>query len=133
MSYQSKAKRLMDECGWNEANATASARAGGRCEYCGCDLLHDRLGHEVAVVDHLLPKSEHQDLEDCSENWVLSCRFCNTVKSRWDPVKDEPQGTRESLRDNRERLIDKVRAYIYGKRAKGHDPVWLRARRIMDG
>lgn len=83
-SWKAKAERLREECDWTEPISTAFARAGGRCEYCGSDLLHDRLGYGVGLVDHLLPKASYPDLKDCPDNWVYSCRPCNDIKHAFD-------------------------------------------------
>ena len=86
--WKKKAERLEKECGWAKPIAVAFAWAGGRCEYCGCDLLHDRLGYAVGELDHLLPKSKYKDLANCSDNWVLSCKLCNTIKHTLDVARE---------------------------------------------
>ena len=131
MRYLDIAKRLMDECGWNRAIAEAFAWAGGKCEYCGCDLLHDRLRYAVGELDHLLPKAKYPDLEDETDNWVLACRLCNTIKGRHD-LSEGMTVTKESLNGDRPVLIAKARKFIYGKRADGPDTAWIEVKGIMD-
>ena len=71
----SKVVTLIAECHLDVAYATALVQSGGRCEYCGCDLLHDRLGYEIGVVDCLLPKDMYlDDVAGCKDNWVLAVK-----------------------------------------------------------
>ena len=135
MNWQDRAERLEQEAGWHKSIATAFARAGGRCEYCGVDLLHDRLGYAVGELDHLLPKKKHPEVEHCPDNWVLSCRLCNVTKGQED-VSQSRTGkhvTPGFVRRNREILLTDARGHIYARRAENHDPAWLQARAIMDG
>ena len=117
------------QCGWHKHTATAFARAGGRCEYCGRDLLHDRLGYAVGEMDHLLPRAQHPQLVDCPDNWILSCRLCNSVKRDWDPAPGLPA---DQLRNRRDEFVKAARAYIYEQRVT-YDHDWLKVRKIMDG
>lgn len=111
--------------------ATACVRARWHCEYCGRDLLHDRLGYAVIELDHLLPKGSHPELENCSDNWVASCGvMCNRTKGDWSPV--EPRITEEELNDHRDEFVQAARAYIYQQRVN-QDHYWLDVIRIMAG
>ena len=102
----------LEQYGWPKSKATAFVRAGGRREYCGSDLLHDRLGFAVfqLVLDHLLPQAHFPTLEDVPENWVLSCQICNGAKSDWFPaalLKNAVSTGR--LRDDRDNLLKLAR------------------------
>ena len=95
-NYKPTARRLMNELDWRKRWAVPFARSGGRCEYCGLDLLRDRLGFTTGVVDHLLPKSKYPKLADETDNWVYSCPHCNTIKSTTDVSggNDRPRRSR---------------------------------------
>ena len=138
MGKQSKQQTKIERfkgMGWAEGIATAFVRAGGRCEYCGVDLLHDRLGYGVGELEHLLPKSKHPEVEHCPDNWVLSCHPCNVIKGRLDvsQFRTTRRVTPGFVRKNRRSLVTDARTHIYAKRAESHDPEWLQARAIMDG
>lgn len=119
----------MDRFGWAKEIAVAFVRASGRCEYCGCDLLHDRLGFAVMELDHLVPR-RFKDLIDCPDNWVLSCRLCNGIKRTFNPASGY-KVTAKLVRDDRDWLITEARKHIYAQRAEKHDPVWLEVRTIL--
>lgn len=113
----------------------ALSRSDGRCEYCGVDLLWDRLGYGVGRVEHLLPKSYYpEEVTESPDNWVLACAVCNSIKGDFDPAEefdqyvDEP----ETLRDRRQECINIARAYIYDRRANEHDPTWFNIKEIMN-
>lgn len=112
--------------------ATAFVRAGGRCEYCGYDLLYDRLKYAVGEMDHLLPKKQYPQLEHCHDNMIYSCRLCNLLKGVFDPAKSAL--TVDQLRIRRDELVQSARKYIYERRLEHDcDPAWLKVMKIMDG
>ena len=134
LSARKRAEALVQECRVDPAYAVALSRSGGRCEYCGVDLLRDRLGYGVGRVDHLLPKSQYpKEVSESPDNWVLACDVCNSIKGAFDPVEEFDQyvGDPETIRDRRQECINIAREYIYGRRAKEHDPAWFHIMEIM--
>ncbi len=131
---QKRAEALVGECHLQYAYAIAMSRSGGHCEYCGADLLWDRLGYGVGSVDHLLPKSFYpEQVTYTPDNWVLACDVCNSIKGAFDPSQgfDQYVGDLETLRVRRQECIDLAREHIFGRRAREHDPVWFRIKEIM--
>ena len=129
-----RAEALAGECHLHRAYAFAMSRSDGYCEYCGTDLLWDRLGYGVGSVDYLLPKSFYpKEVTEAPDNWVLACGVCNSIKGAFDPAQEFDQcvGDPETLRDRRQKYIDLARAHIYDRRAREHDPVWFRIKEIM--
>ena len=129
-----RAEALAGECHLHRAYAFAMSRSDGHCEYCGTDLLWDRLGYGVGSVDYLLPKSFYpKEVTEAPDNWVLACGVCNSIKGAFDPAQEFDQcvGDPETLRDRRQKYIDLARAHIYDRRAREHDPVWFRIKEIM--
>ena len=129
-----RAEALAGECRLHRAYAIALSRSGGHCEYCGADLLWDRLGYGVGRVDHLLPKSLYpKEVTEAPDNWVLACDVCNSIKGAFDPAQEFDQyvGDPETLRGRRQECIDLAREHIYDRRAREHDPVWFRIKEIM--
>ena len=129
-----RAEALAGECRLDRAYAIAMSRSGGHCEYCGVDLLWDRLGYGVGRVDYLLPKSYYlKEVTEAPDNWVLACDVCNSIKGAFDPAQEIDQciGDPETLRVRRQECIDVAREHIYDRRAKEHDPVWFRIKEIM--
>ena len=52
---------------------------GGKCAYCGCDLL-DKL-----TIDHIVPKRRHDEKHPCKgkdiiDNYNPACYSCNSSK-----------------------------------------------------
>ena len=120
-NWRKTAERLEKECGWARPIAVAFAWAGGRCEYCGCGLLHDRLGYAAGELDHLLPKKLYPDLIDCPDNWVLSCHLCNNIKATLDVAEKHQSMDAGSLNKHRDVFITEARKHIYARRAESHD------------
>ena len=59
---------------------TVCARDGGKCQYCGMNLLQDFHHYHMAQVDHI----KHRSIGggDELENLVLACMSCNSRLSR---------------------------------------------------
>ena len=131
MNNKRKIDRLVQSGLMYENTATAFVRAGGRCEYCGCDLLHDRLGYAVGEMDHLLPQAKHPQLADCRDNMVYSCRLCNGVKRDFNPTTAS-ELTADALQHRRDEFVECARKYIYERRLE-YDHKWLKVMKIMDG
>ena len=128
-----KIERLIEDCRLSRAFATAMVRAGGRCEYCGRDLLRDRFGYRVCTVDRLLPASKcSEEVAECEYNWVLCCTPCNSAKHDWFPGDGEYLSSSDHLRGHRPELILQARAHIYERFAIVQDPVWHRVVAVME-
>ena len=124
--------------------AVALIRHGGRCAYCGRDLVGKRLAYACAQTDHLLPRSKFPDLANHPDNWVLSCSVCNGAKRDWVPDIAEMRGpvrvrTRNAAvrlenEADRSDLIERAKSFI---RRKSSYPRWQRewkaVRRIVRG
>jgi len=115
------------ELGFGPVLALTFVRAGGRCEYCGRDLLRDRYGYATMRVDHILPKETYPQFKDREENWVLSCDCCNVTKARFDPAYGD-----EALADlsRRDELIAEARDHI-AARMRDYDKLWRRATELL--
>jgi 5-methylcytosine-specific restriction endonuclease McrA len=66
---------------WNKYNK--------HCAYCGCSIEYRQL-----EVDHLIPR--HRGGEDSHENYMPSCKSCNTTRDSY------------LIEEFRQRLIDDV-------------------------
>ena len=131
---EDRIERLVGDCGLPRPRATALVRSGGRCEYCGRDLLRDRFGYGTGVVDHLLPASRCAgEAVECEFNWVLCCAMCSGAKDGWSPAEDMPAASMDDLRERRNELLSLARVYIYNRLATTDDPAWLRVLAVMGG
>ena len=129
-----KIERLMVDCGLVRAYATALVRSGGRCEYCGRDILGDRFGYGVSTLDHLIPTSKcSEDVAENESNWVFCCGMCNSTKHDWDPRDPGmPIASPDDLRRWRPELVSRARTYVYERLATIHDPSWLSVLAVME-
>ena len=133
-TVRKRAEALVGECRVHHSYAMALSRSGGRCEYCGVDLLWDRLGYGIGRVDHLLPNAHYpKDVTESPDNWVLACDVCDSIKGAFDPAEELDQyvGEPEILRAGRQDFINVARAHIFDRRARDHDPVWFQIMEIM--
>lgn len=74
------------EARWAIPTLAVYVRDGGKCVYCGFNLLTSQwVLHGCAKRDHLLPKREYPQLEHELSNWVLCCCCCNEAKGTWNP------------------------------------------------
>ena len=121
--------RLISDIGFSEELAVAYVQAGGRCEYCGTDLLMNRQGYASAELDHLLPRSQFPELSSDLVNLVLCCRTCNGVKGNWSDFQESEAG-KKSLKDNRRELIAQAREHI-SKKMIEYNNEWRKATRIL--
>jgi 5-methylcytosine-specific restriction endonuclease McrA len=107
-------EKLLDkmiEKGCSRRDATVFVRAKGCCEYCGEQLMHDRIKWGSVQFDHIIPKSEGGS--DDHENLALSCKVCNNAKMTF-----IPSGAKRS------ELINTAAAHIR-KRRKNANEFWL--------
>lgn len=70
--------------GYSEKDALIFVRAKGRCEYCGAELIHDRIAFDSVQFDHIVPKSKGGS--DDAENIAFTCKVCNTTKTTFLPA-----------------------------------------------
>jgi hypothetical protein len=72
--------------------------------------------------DHLLPRTEYEELGSEESNLVLACRTCNGLKGSWDPNvrSDAPliyvKGSRVLTDEDRIQLVERAKAFIKQKR-----------------
>jgi hypothetical protein len=98
--------------GWNINFLQAFIRDGGRCVYCGVDVMNEFC---VACGDHLLPKRSYPALAQNVDNLVPACAHCNIIKKDYDP--SEGKGIEIVLTDPvRQSLIDKSKAKIISRK-----------------
>jgi 5-methylcytosine-specific restriction endonuclease McrA len=79
------------------------------CAYCDKKMLESVENYKEWQTDHIIPSSK--DGEDSIENYALSCRTCNFIKSTWNPA--ENLGELEVTKLN---LINVSKNYIIEKR-----------------
>ncbi|MGL4500396.1 MAG: retron system putative HNH endonuclease, partial [Planktothrix sp.] len=61
---------------YREAKVDLERRLGSYCSYCETKLTYSSLD-----VEHLLPKKEYPERENEWNNFLLSCKVCNSIKS----------------------------------------------------
>ena len=132
LTEQDDVRRLRQEARLPDYWAIPFARNRGRCGYCGCDVLADRLGYATAQIDHLLPQSKYPEHKDNPDNWMLSCYLCNHVKRDWDPLVIDEKAD-EMLTRNKAVLVSRARHRIRKRRDESKDREWLTVQRIMLG
>lgn len=93
---------------WRESDVRGSVRAacGGACAYCG-----DLVGRTGEDVEHFRPKSVYWFLAYVYENYLASCRQCNSSRkgSKFDlDVAAVPASDIESLKAEKRLLLDPV-------------------------
>lgn len=84
MADDERISALVKEHGFNEGTARAYVQSSGKCVYCDKNLLNELSDFYAADIDHLLPKSKYPEIESDIDNWVLSCRACNSIKGKMD-------------------------------------------------
>jgi len=94
--------------GWNIGFLQAFIRDGGRCVYCGKEVMDEFC---VACGDHLLPKRLYPSLSENVDNLVPACANCNSIKKDYDPSDGKGSGMvlTEAIRES---LIEKGKALI---------------------
>ena len=131
-SDEDKIERLVEDCGLDRRRATSLVRSAGRCEYCGRDLLRDRFGYGVGMVDHLLPAHVEARAMEWESNWVFCCALCSSAKRDWSPNESVSIESAVELRRLRKELISQARAHIYDWFATKHVPDWFRVLGVME-
>ena len=127
MTEQERINLLVKECDYTPATAKLWVQSKGKCQYCGEDLLQSPTLYFSGDVDHLLPKNKHCEVENIEENFILSCRFCNSIKGGADVLADGEDAL-DMIKNNRDIIIQRVQRLIF-ERLK-HNP-WWRARQII--
>ncbi len=85
----------------NPRYAAVAARAGHRCEYCRAPEVLFNFPFEV---EHIVPP--RRGGADVAENWALSCRSCNVLKSAFLSGIDPESGEEVRLFQPREDAWD---------------------------
>ena len=70
---------------WRKALPVLRKAYGHKCAYLGL-RIHPATG--AAEVDHFLPKSKHQNLAYCWDNFRLSCKLANANKDDHEDILD---------------------------------------------
>ena len=68
---------------YKEARDPLVHRIGDFCSYCEVAL------HSTVHVEHVRPKSKHEDVELSWSNFLLACDSCNSTKGDEDVVLDQ--------------------------------------------
>ncbi len=114
-------KLLIQELDFESRTAMAYVRAGGCCEYCGRELVFDRLAYACAEIDHLLPRAKYSEhITGKPENFVLSCSLCNGAK-RDTSVLLEGENPELMLAEARTELINRAKKGIEIKLQKPNE------------
>lgn len=116
---QTKLKALGRE--WYSDSILLCLWHGGRCEYCGFDLLSSQgICYHFWCVDHLLPQVRYPELSDRIENKVLACKSCNCIKSAYDPDPDKSiyAGNGRLTMEQRERLLKSAKQYVQKEKGR---------------
>jgi 5-methylcytosine-specific restriction endonuclease McrA len=79
------------------------------CAYCDKRMLESVENYKEWQTDHIIPSSK--DGEDSIENYALSCRTCNFIKSTWNPAENLGE-----LNITKLNLINVSKDYIIEKR-----------------
>ncbi len=124
--------RLKSDLQFEPKTAQAYIHAEGLCEYCGQELIFNRLGYACAQIDHLLPRAKYsQQITDKQENYVLSCSLCNGLKRDESILK--PDEDPETMLDHeKEELIKRAKTFIEEK-IQEPDELWNQAKAIFVG
>ncbi|NLE26311.1 MAG: hypothetical protein GX625_13395 [Clostridiaceae bacterium] len=129
MTDNERISALVNEHRFNEGTARAYVQSSGKCVYCDKNLLNELSDFYAADIDHLLPKSKHPELESDNNNWVLSCRACNSIKGKMD-IPDLPWDASTAIKDHKEEVIAMVREALQARR-KAKENEFLTIRRII--
>ena len=106
---------------WYRDSIIVCLRHGGKCEYCGYDLLSSQaICYHFWCIDHLLPQVDYPELKDHLENKVLSCRSCNSIKSDWDPNDGHVIHYCKGVLtvEQRGELLKRAKEYVKGKNTR---------------
>jgi 5-methylcytosine-specific restriction endonuclease McrA len=79
------------------------------CAYCDKRMLESVENYKEWQTDHIIPSSK--DGKDSIENYALSCRTCNFIKSTWNPAENLGE-----LNITKLNLINVSKDYIIEKR-----------------
>lgn len=90
-------------------------RDGCTCVYCGFQGT-SLLSWRQLTIDHIVPRAKGGP--DAPENKVVSCNYCNTMKSGFDP--SDGQWSLVLSDEERLKLIQKSREYIQWAISNGY-------------
>jgi len=69
----------------------------------------------AADIDHLLPKSRYPEIESDINNWVLSCRACNSIKGKMD-ISNLSWTATDAIKNHKKELIAMFRTLLQERR-----------------
>ncbi|WP_353177673.1 HNH endonuclease [Salinisphaera sp. T5B8] len=123
-------RQLSEQLGFSRLLAVAYVNAGGRCEYCGTDLLMARQGYAIQEIDHLVPRSSNPALADHPLNQVLCCRVCNGVKGHFHPAGAGEIEREQFNEQQRREFLSIAREHIASKMHR-YDESWRKATQLL--
>ena len=129
MTDPKRTAEALIEHGFGYHQSHAIAKTEGRCAYCGVDVLSDPFKTGYAV-DHILPKDTYRHLQDSPDNLAFSCWACNSFKLGFNPLS-AGEDAKTMITTARQRLIERCRRHIRGKRAESNRDWWDKAREIV--
>jgi 5-methylcytosine-specific restriction endonuclease McrA len=100
---------FMDTGHWGPIETTLGLEFSFCCAYCDKKMFESVENYKEWQTDHIVPSSKGG--EDSIENYALSCRTCNFIKSTWNP--QEHLGELKITKFN---LIKVSKKYIMEKR-----------------
>ncbi len=115
MKDSQKVFELVNKHGFNEGTAIAYLESKGKCVYCDKNLLEGLSDFYAADIDHLLPKSMYPEIEWDINNWVLSCRACNSIKGKMN-ISNLSWTPTEAIKNHKKELIAMFRTFLQERR-----------------
>jgi len=94
---------------WGPIETTLGIEFNFCCAYCDKEMFKSVDSYKEWQTDHIIPSSKGG--EDTIENYALSCRTCNFIKSTWNPSEHLGE-----LKINKLNLIAVSKEYIIEKR-----------------
>lgn len=102
-------EELMDTGHWGPIETELAIEFDFCCAYCGKNMFDSVDNYKEWQTDHIIPASKGGD--DSIENYALSCRTCNFIKSTWNPADNLGE-----LNINKLNLIKVSKDFIAEKR-----------------
>ena len=76
---------FMDTGHWGPIDIELGIEFNFCCAYCDKKMFESVENYKEWQTDHIIPSSKGG--EDSIDNYALSCRTCNFIKSTWNPVE----------------------------------------------
>jgi 5-methylcytosine-specific restriction endonuclease McrA len=117
--------------GGYRTTAQAYIDFGGKCGYCGRDLVEDRHDYSIGTIDHLIPRKVFPGGVWLQENLILSCSLCNSLKCDYNPCS-EGENVEDALQNRRDVLLQRAKVEIAEKAGPTH-AAWWQVRMLLRG